>query len=79
MPKLNGIGVLRALEAEPQVAQRHAYLLLTARSRMSMPLLTWTPASSITVVRKPFDVDQLLDHIRQAAQQLDERAPEGAD
>jgi two-component system chemotaxis response regulator CheY len=71
MPYLNGLGVLRALQTEPEVARRHAFLLLTARSRLSLPVLGEQPAFFLSQMRKPFDIDQLLERVDQAARWLD--------
>src|SRR5579862_22167 len=70
MPKLDGLGLLRALQSELEVARRHAYLLLTARPRLSLPVLGAPSSIFLSQLRKPFDLDELLERIDQAAQFL---------
>lgn len=70
MPKLDGLAVLRAIQAEPSLARRHAYILLTARSRISIPLQEAVTALAVTVVRKPFDLDALFQAVQYAAGRL---------
>jgi CheY-like chemotaxis protein len=71
MPMLNGIQVLQAVAADPALAGRDQYLLLTANDR---PLLTAASATlaalGITIVTKPFDIDDLLREVAQAAARL---------
>jgi two-component system, OmpR family, response regulator len=72
MPKLDGLGLLRALQSELEVARRHAYLLLTARPRLSLPVLGAPSSIFLSQLRKPFDLDELLERIDQAAQFLNQ-------
>jgi CheY-like chemotaxis protein len=68
MPMLNGIQVLEAVAADPALAARDQYLLLTANDR---PLLAAAgavlAALGVTIVAKPFDIDDLLRAVAQAA------------
>jgi CheY-like chemotaxis protein len=70
MPKLDGVGVLQALQADPLLARRHVYILLTARSRTSTPVMDLTSALNVSIVRKPFDLDALFLTVEQAAIRL---------
>jgi len=72
MPELDGLGVLNTIREEPTLARAHAYILLTASSRLSVPAVEYasTPLS-VPVVRKPFDLHVLLDLIAESAQRLD--------
>jgi CheY-like chemotaxis protein len=70
MPRLDGLGVLRAVQAEPHLAQRHVYILLTARSRMSTPVRELAATLDVPLVRKPFDLETLLQAVEQAAGRL---------
>lgn len=70
MPKLDGLAVLRAVQAEPPLARRHVYILLTARSRISIPLQETVTGLTVTVVRKPFDLDMLFQAVQHAAERL---------
>jgi CheY-like chemotaxis protein len=68
MPQMNGLQVLEAIHAAGASLTRHAYILMTANNRQMLnqaaPLLA---ALSVTIVRKPFDVDALLDTVDRAA------------
>ena len=68
MPKLDGWGMLRAIQADPHLARQHAYLLLTARSRLSKPLLEGAAALAVPIIRKPFELETLLLSVAHAAQ-----------
>lgn len=70
MPGLNGADLLRTIQDEPDLARRHGYVLLTARSRISAPTLETARALSVPVVKKPFELDELLDIISQTIQRL---------
>lgn len=71
MPEMNGIEVLEAVDADPALAHRHAYILMTADSRMQPEtnpgLFT---ALSVDLLHKPFDVDVILDAVEQAEKRL---------
>ena len=73
MPKLDGVGVLRAVQNDPLLTQRHTYILLTARSRMSTPATDIATALGVPIIRKPFDLETLLQAIAQAAARLGNR------
>jgi CheY-like chemotaxis protein len=72
MPKLDGIGVLQAIQAEPPLARRHVFILLTARARTSTPVMDLTSALNVSIVRKPFDLEALFLTVQQAARRLGE-------
>ena len=71
MPSLDGIGVLEALAARPQVAERLAIIFLSARrptfNEQKKRLLA---EGTFAQVAKPFDLDELLLLIEQASQHL---------
>jgi two-component system, response regulator, stage 0 sporulation protein F len=70
LPGRDGIAVLQAMATEAPAAQRHRYLLLTARPEAARPLLATLPADlSVLLVGKPFDVDTLLTLVAHAATQ----------
>jgi CheY-like chemotaxis protein len=68
LPQLNGIDLLKAVIADPLLKERHAYVLMSADSatlrQQAEPLLAEVSAQ---VVGKPFDMDNLLAMIAQAA------------
>lgn len=71
MPRLDGVGVLRAALADERLSAAHAYLLMTADNRSL--LATATPLGEqlgAEVVLKPFDVDVLLAAVERAARRL---------
>ena len=72
MPVLDGTGFLRAVQANPALLSQHAYVLLTARSRISTPTLDLTAALGVSVLKKPFELDELLELVAQSAARLDE-------
>lgn len=71
MPRLDGMGVLRALRKEPLLASRHAIILLTARSRVSIPVGEDPKTLFVALVRKPFELEALLQAVAQAAGRLE--------
>lgn len=76
MPVLDGTGFLRAVQANPALISRHVYILLTARSRLSTPTLDLAAALEVSVLKKPFELDELLKLVAQSAARLDETAAE---
>ncbi len=70
MPKLDGLAVLRAVQSEPPLARRHAYILLTARTRMSTPIQEAVTTLGVAVVRKPFDLEALFQAVQSASERL---------
>jgi two-component system, OmpR family, phosphate regulon response regulator PhoB len=71
MPGIDGMQVLRALHRDSAAVQRHAYLLMTAAlddppiADLSLPVDV-----AIDVLRKPFDLDDLLTSVAQMATRL---------
>lgn len=74
MPVLNGTGFLRAVQANPALISRHMYILLTARSRISIPTLNLATSLEVSILKKPFDLEHLLELVAQAAARLDAMA-----
>lgn len=71
MPDVNGIDVLESVEADQTLATRHAYVLMTADSRMqpeTRPALFQSLA--VDLIHKPFDVDVILDVVAEAERRL---------
>lgn len=76
MPGMNGFAVLQAIAAEPPLATRHAYLLLSATGRWPSPeVLHLLKQLQIPSLSKPFDSDELLAAVHKAASRLAERVP----
>jgi CheY-like chemotaxis protein len=71
MPQLDGIGVLRAVGQDRRLAICHAYIISTANIPAFTPALTSLLSRvDADVLRKPFDMDVLLDAIERAARRL---------
>ena len=71
MPQLDGAGVLRVVAANKQLATRNHYILMTAHRR-SLPLAFahLLFRLHILVLPKPFDVEQIVTMVADAAHML---------
>ncbi|HEX8036292.1 MAG TPA: response regulator [Ktedonobacterales bacterium] len=71
MPKLDGLSVLDAVAQDRQLAQRHAYILLTA-SPQTLPNNLADTYSGLTVaaLSKPFSLDTLQEIMLDTLQRL---------
>lgn len=72
MPRLDGLGVLRAIRDDPLLQGRHVFILLTARSRLSTPVREFASSLGVPLVRKPFDLEVLFEAVAQEALRLRE-------
>ena len=71
MPRLDGAGVLRAVGADKRLATAHAYIVVTANLQAFTPALTsLLSCVDAEILRKPFDIDVLLDQVDRAARRL---------
>jgi two-component system response regulator AtoC len=71
MPHLDGPGLFHALWQDLALANRHAYIYMTAAERILEPaFLRKLEELHVPVLRKPFDIDELLTLLAQAAQRL---------
>lgn len=76
MPNMNGQELLEAVMADPQLANRHAFIFITANLLAFPPDLHQLLASAaIPVVQKPFEISRILEAIEQAIARL-RAAPE---
>jgi two-component system KDP operon response regulator KdpE len=71
MPVLGGTEVLRQAAAEPRLATRHAFILISAWPDRPPELMALLDALSVPVVSKPFDLEELLAVIAQTARRLE--------
>jgi CheY-like chemotaxis protein len=77
MPNMSGEDVLNAVKADPDLATRHAYILITAMSAMLSPhVMTLLNELSVPVIAKPFGIQQLLCVVEDKARNM--RAKEAA-
>lgn len=71
MPRLDGAGVLHAVAEDPVLAERHAFVLVTANlQRYPKVFQNVLHRLRVPVLRKPFDVDELLQVVVEAGQRL---------
>jgi two-component system response regulator HydG len=72
MPRMDGRQVLQAVAAHTELAQRHAYILLSAQVDRRLPSAVRRLLADlhVGVLGKPFDVEQLLAMVQDAARTL---------
>ena len=71
MPRLDGIGVLRAVAADDHLARQHVYLLVTANYDQLPPEAEDVlDALAVRTLRKPFDIDTMLAAVQSAHSRL---------
>ena len=76
MPRMNGGEVLFAVDADLHLANRHAFVLVSANPEMLPPsLVLWADRQGMRIVPKPFDFDALLAAVAEAASRLRGRGP----
>jgi CheY-like chemotaxis protein len=72
MPDMSGIELLRVVAAEPDVADRHAFIIFSASSEFSAPTVqVYLPGKRFFDLPKPFDLDDLIAVVEQAARDLE--------
>lgn len=68
MPRLDGAGVLGAVAGDRKLAHRHAFVMTTATHQtLSLAFVNLLTNLSVPVLRKPFDVEDLLAMVDSAA------------
>jgi CheY-like chemotaxis protein len=71
MPGLDGAGLLGTVAGDHRLAERFAYVLVTANNKtLPLAFANLLRNLDVQVVTKPFDVDQLLSIVDQAAKRL---------
>ena len=67
MPHMSGLALLRELSANPECAARHVFILVSAaRAFTSETLARYLPNHCLYALPKPFDIDQLIQVVKQA-------------
>lgn len=68
MPQINGLGVLRAVAAQPERHRDHRFLLITAlHTKLADADLALLDHLGITLIMKPFEIEDLLDQTEKLA------------
>jgi CheY-like chemotaxis protein len=71
MPQMDGIAVLQAVEADPPLAARHAFILMSAFHRtLPLAFVQQMTRLNVPMVAKPFDLDRLVATVAAAAERL---------
>jgi CheY-like chemotaxis protein len=72
MPVVDGLQVLESLAADPALALRHRVILVTAAAGVITQgrLAELRQQLDVPLIAKPFDLDVVLDTVRQAAHEL---------
>ena len=71
LPGMTGGEVLAAVAADPQMAGRHTFVLVTAdRQYLPPALVLWADRQGIRILSKPFDFEALLAAVAEAAGRL---------
>ena len=71
MPRLDGLEVLRLAANDPAALGRHAFIVVTANRRLLLPDEHAALAGRhIPILRKPFDLAQMLDAVALATERL---------
>lgn len=74
MPGMDGAQTLRVVAQDEHLAHTHAYILVTASARNTIPsLLSQIDGLPVAVVSKPFDVDELLATVARVSDELQRR------
>jgi CheY-like chemotaxis protein len=70
MPRMDGLGLLHAVAADPTLTHRNAYVLVTVSRVATAPNFAEQFTMPVRVVPKPFDIDTLLAIVDDAARSL---------
>lgn len=71
MPGMSGLKLLQVIKDEPRLAGNHAFVIFTAARAFSAPTLVfYLPGKDLLDLPKPFSLDELLDTVSAAAQQI---------
>jgi CheY-like chemotaxis protein len=84
MPTVDGADVLRLVAAEPELAARHSFILVTAQT-LALARLLQTDEQfaevfdrlAVTILPKPFEIERLLELVADALTRLQHQLAEG--
>jgi two-component system, OmpR family, KDP operon response regulator KdpE len=72
MPTMSGSELLHLVAHEPAVATRHAFIVFSAAREVSAPIMPFSvPHQVLFHLPKPFDLDDLVAVVEQAARHLE--------
>ena len=74
MPRIDGVEVLHIVAGDPQLAERHAYILFTVSPQRHAPA-DLLARLGVPVVEKPFEMDRLLEVVAQCDERLRPNPP----
>jgi hypothetical protein len=65
---------VRSVSEDPNLTRRHAYVYMTAGNRILPPaLIRQLEALNVSILRKPFDIEDLIALIDDASRRLEAR------
>jgi len=71
MPGMDGLEMLQRVADDPVLAARHGYILMTGdSSRLLEAAARVLDTLPVTVVRKPFDIDDVLETVAAVARRV---------
>jgi len=71
MPEPDGVAVLHEVAADARLTRRHEYIVVTAGNDTFVASVeSLVAAVSAQVVRKPFDIDEILEAVANGARRL---------
>lgn len=74
LPRLDGLGVLRAVADDARLSERHAFVLLTAVAHQRYQAAQDVCAQlAVPLILKPFELDTLLDALAAASHRVSPR------
>ena len=79
MPRMNGQTVLQQLECDPQLARRHAWIVMSADYRALQRIPQRQRADlELRILKKPFEMDDMLAAVAQQVARLPSDGPPDA-
>jgi CheY-like chemotaxis protein len=71
MPNVDGAGVLGVVAADRALTTQHAYVLMSASLQtLTLPFANLLSQLDVPMLKKPFELDTLLDVVERAARRL---------